>query len=314
MAIVGHEPVMVQEVLYFLSPRDGELHVDGTFGAGGYSRAILAAADCRVIALDRDPDAVARGQSLMREFPGRFTVVRGNFSDIFKIILDTGASKVDGIVLDLGVSNMQLTNPARGFSFQHDGPLDMRMSLAGVTAENIINSQSESELADLIFEFGEERRSRAIAKAIVRARKEKPIKRTAELAEIVSRAVGRGGRIHPATRTFQALRIFVNHEIEELKAGLQQTAISLSTGGRLVVVSFHSLEDREVKTFFRSRSGRAVKPSRHQPRKPFQDTSQIFVQSTHNAVKPQVEEIAINPRARSARLRAATRADISDFR
>ena len=250
-----HVPVMLDQVLETLAPRDGGLYVDGTFGAGGYSRAILAAADCRVIAIDRDPDAIAAGRALAEAHAGRLILVEGRFGDMLRLVEEQGIAAVDGVVIDIGVSSMQIDDAARGFSFLRDGPLDMRMSQSGTTAADIVNTLPPEALSNIIYTFGEEPRSRAIARAIVASRSEAPITTTAALVRAVEKAVGRQrpqDRIHPATRTFQALRIHVNGELEELVAALHAAERLLVPGGRLVVVTFHSLEDRIVKRFFAS--------------------------------------------------------------
>jgi 16S rRNA (cytosine1402-N4)-methyltransferase len=267
---------MLAEVLACLAPRDGALYVDGTFGGGGYSKAILEAADCRVFAIDRDPEAVAAARQLVGAHPGRLEVVQGRFGDL-EIMLETQRDTlpVDGVALDLGVSSRQIETPERGFSFQHDGPLDMRMEgPAGATrrsAEDLVNGLPEEELARLLHAYGGERKARRVARAIARARRDGPITRTGELAAIVRRALalGRPGQgvkvIDPATRTFQALRIAVNDELGELGRGLEAAERVLAPGARLVVVAFHSLEDRLVKDFLRQRSGGAPRASRHLP-------------------------------------------------
>ncbi|MDX1483569.1 MAG: 16S rRNA (cytosine(1402)-N(4))-methyltransferase RsmH [Alphaproteobacteria bacterium] len=320
-AAPGHLPVMCDEALADLAPADGEVFVDATFGGGGFSRAILEAADCTVWAIDRDPDAVARGARLAAAFKGRLTILEGRFGDMVEVLGAHGITQVDGIVLDLGVSSFQLDTPARGFSFQSEGPLDMRMDASGPSAADAVNSLSERELARIIFEFGEERLSRAVARAIVAARAEGPIETTQALAAIVRRAVarrvGRGkggsGRLDPATRTFQALRIHVNDELGELDRGLAAAEALLKPGGRLVVISFHSLEDRSVKSFFSARCGSRARPSRHQPslssRGTAREAAPTFRLLHRGMVKPGAAEIARNPRARSARLRAAVRTE-----
>jgi 16S rRNA (cytosine1402-N4)-methyltransferase len=299
----GHLPVMLNEVLAALAPRDGARYVDGTFGGGGYSRAILEAADCTVLGIDRDPEAIARGRKLAEHFGGRLTLVEGEFSR-----MDEFTQNSDGVVLDLGVSSFQFDTPARGFSFREDGPLDMRMSSSGPTAAELIARVSEHELADVIHNYGEERRARPIARAIVTARAEAPIETPGRLAEIVRRAAGPRARdgIDPATRTFQALRIWVNDELGELERGLVAAESILAPGGRLAVVSFHSLEDRTVKDFLRNRSGTAPAGSRHLPI-PVAERSASFRLLSRNAIKPTDAEIRTNARARSARLRAAER-------
>jgi 16S rRNA (cytosine1402-N4)-methyltransferase len=301
----AHIPVLGREVIDYLAPRDGGIYIDGTFGAGGYTRAILAAADCRVIAIDRDPDAVARGQELVRNARGRLTLVVERFSNLDAVARAHNGAGIDGVVLDLGVSSMQLDVAARGFSFRLEGPLDMRMGRSGPSAADVVAQASERDLAAIISALGEERHSRAVARAIVIGRQKAPIRTTGALADIVARAVrGRPGPIHPATRTFQALRIFVNEELDELAQALAAAERILHTGGRLVVVAFHSLEDRIVKTFLAERSGRAA-VSRHRPEA--RGPQPTFTLLTRKAVQPGEAEIARNPRARSARLRAALR-------
>ena len=300
-----HIPVLGREALAWLAPRDGGIYVDATFGAGGYSRAILEAADTRVIAIDRDRTAIAGGFDLVEQAGGRLDLVEGRFSRLDDICAARGVTAVDGVVMDIGVSSMQVDGAARGFSFRLDGPLDMRMSQAGPTAADVIAKASETELANIIYIFGEERRSRAVARAIVAARGEAPIATTRMLAEIVARVVrARPNEIHPATRTFQALRIFVNEELDELYVALAAAERVLKPGGRLVVVSFHSLEDRIVKNFLVARA-RAGGGSRHRP-----ELAQVeprFEILTRRPVTPGEQEMRDNPRARSAKLRAAAR-------
>jgi len=304
----AHIPVMRDEVLAALSPADGEVYVDGTFGAGGYTRAILDAASCRVVAIDRDPDAIAAGRALEATYAGRLTLVEGPFSDMARLLSGTGIDRVDGITLDLGVSSMQLDQAGRGFSFAHDGPLDMRMSQAGETAADLVNNLPEQDLADIIYRYGEERRSRAIARAIVAARDVAPITRTLTLAGIVADVIGKAGRIHPATKTFQALRIYLNREVDELRAALTAAERLLVAAGRLVIVSFQSIDDREVKRFLAERAGRLPSGSRHRPDMPARQRP-TFRLLRGKADKPSDAEVAANPRARSARLRAAVRTD-----
>ncbi|HET7086523.1 MAG TPA: 16S rRNA (cytosine(1402)-N(4))-methyltransferase RsmH [Rhizomicrobium sp.] len=292
----GHVPVMLAEVLEALAPRDGAHYVDGTFGGGGYASAILEAADCRVLGIDRDPAAIARGQALVERFGGRLTLVQGEFSRMHEF-----ANQTDGVVLDLGVSSFQFDEPARGFSFREDGPLDMRMSLSGESAADLVNGADERTLAQIISRFGEEKNARRIARAIIAAR---PVTGTAQLAAIVSEAQGPAAlrhAIHPATRTFQALRIHVNDELGELERGLDAALDILNPQGRLVVVSFHSLEDRMVKRFLTERSTTAPRASRHAPAStPARPAAfQLLPRRT-----PLAAEIAFNPRARSAKLRA----------
>jgi len=251
-----HRPVLLAEVLKLLAPRDGGIYVDGTFGAGGYSRAILESADCRVVGLDRDPRAIAEGAPLADSFAGRLTLVEGRFGEMVDLLAAKGVDAADGVALDLGVSSMQLDEAERGFSFRGDGPLDMRMGGEGPSAADLVNDLGEAELADILFRYGEEKRARAIARAIIRRRAQGPITRTTELAAVVRKVLGPKKRdaIDPATRSFQALRIAVNDELGELDRGLAGAEALLKPGGRLAVVSFHSLEDRRIKRFLRARS------------------------------------------------------------
>jgi 16S rRNA (cytosine1402-N4)-methyltransferase len=296
--------VLLGEVLAFLTPKPGGVYLDATFGAGGYSRAILEAADCRVVALDRDRQAVIAGAALVEAMGGRLVLAEERFSRMESIARELGFPTLDGVVLDLGVSSMQIDEPERGFSFRHDGPLDMRMSREGPSAADLVNTLSEAELARVFVALGEERRARAVARAIERARKAHSIRRTGELAEIVRSVVRASGGIDPATRTFQALRIFVNDELRELAGGLLAAERLLKPGGRLVAVAFHSLEDRIVKTFFTARSGRPA-ASRHRPARAAPEPT--FRLLTKKPVEPGAAEIAANPRARSAKLRAGER-------
>lgn len=304
---LSHVPVLRDEVVTALHTRAGAAIVDGTFGAGGYTRALLAAADCTVWAIDRDPDAVARGRAAEAEFGGRLRVLSGRFGDMDHLLAEAGVTQVDGVTLDVGVSSMQIDDPARGFSFLRDGPLDMRMEQSGPSAADVVNELAEAELADLIYRLGEERHSRRVARAIVAVRQEKPFERTGELAEVVRRVVPRSkDGIDPATRTFQALRIHVNDELGELRRGLAAAERLLAPGGRLAVVTFHSLEDRAVKDFLKERSGGAPQPSRHAPAAaPARPAS--FRLLGRKPVEPSAAEMAANPRARSAKLRAAER-------
>jgi 16S rRNA (cytosine1402-N4)-methyltransferase len=300
-----HISVLVRPVVEHLAIRDGGTYIDGTFGAGGYTRAILAAADCKVLGLDRDQSAVANAFGLVDEAGGRLTVMESRFSTLDEAAESFGIAAVDGVVLDLGVSSMQLDTAARGFSFRLDGPLDMRMGAEGPNAADVVAAAAERTLADIIFTLGEERHSRAVARAIVRSRGEAPIRTTGQLADIVARVVHtRAGDIHPATRTFQALRLFVNDELGELARGLIAAERILKPGGRLVVVSFHSLEDRIVKTFLNARAGTRA-GSRHLPEVAARPAS--FTILTRRPLGPDEAEIAANPRARSAKLRAAER-------
>jgi len=305
LAAGGHIPVLLDQVIEILRPRDGGIYVDGTFGRGGYSRALLDAASCRVWGIDRDPDAVRHGNEMADNYGRRLRMVQGRFGDMARLVED---KPVDGVALDLGVSSPQLDDPSRGFSFLADGPLDLRMERRGPSAADVVNHTEERALADLIYQYGEERRARRVAREIVAARRIKPIERTLQLAEIVARAVpkARDG-LHPATRTFQALRIYVNDELAELERGLAAAEALLGPGGRLAVVAFHSLEDRIVKDFLRLRSGGAARPSRHMPMTDDPDRAPTFKILTRKAIRPNAAEAERNPRARSARLRAGER-------
>jgi 16S rRNA (cytosine1402-N4)-methyltransferase len=300
-----HISVLGREAVEMLKPRDGGIYVDATFGAGGYSRAILETAGTRVIGIDRDRSAISEGFDLVDRSDGRLTLVEDRFSNLAGICAAQGISSLDGVVMDVGVSSMQLDVADRGFSFRLGGPLDMRMGHDGPTAADVIAKASEADLANIIYIFGEERHSRGLARAIVAARKEAPIVTTRALADIVSRVVrSKPGEIHPATRTFQALRIFINEELDELHLALSAAERMLKTGGRLVVVSFHSLEDRIVKNFLVERS-KAGGGSRHLPE--ITQAAPSFQILTKRPVTPGDEEISANPRARSAKLRAAER-------
>ncbi len=314
--MTGHTPVMLHEVIEALAPRDGAIYLDGTFGAGGYARAMLEAAQVTVYGIDRDPEAVERAAAMARQYPGRLTVIAGRFGAMDRHLHDQGIEALQGIALDLGVSSMQIDEADRGFSFRFDAALDMRMEGPGQdpaqpSAADAVNDLPEAELADIINRLGEERRARQVARAIVAARKNARIETTAQLADIVRGAVARGARdaagIDNATRTFQALRIYVNDELGELERGLRAAERLLAPGGRLAVVAFHSLEDRIVKTFLRRRSGAQPRGPRHLP-----DLSDTAPQPTFKLLfkgpcRPSQAECDANPRARSARLRAAER-------
>ena len=301
-----HTPVLIDEVIGALAIQPGDTVVDGTFGAGGYTRSMLAVGAGRVIGFDRDPDAIANGRSLVPDAveSGRLTLVEERFSQMDRVLADRGIGLVDGIALDIGVSSMQLDRAERGFSFQADGPLDMRMGQSGPTAAEFLNQADEAEIARVLRQYGEEPRARTIARAIVAGR---PIERTAELAAIVRRAVGyrAGQKSDPATRTFQAIRIHLNAELDELEEGLEAAERALAPGGRLAVVTFHSLEDRIVKRFFRERSGGSPAGSRHRP--VLVDPNAPTFERVAKPVSPSERELAANPRARSARLRSAVR-------
>jgi 16S rRNA (cytosine1402-N4)-methyltransferase len=310
-----HIPVLLNEIVQALGPRDGETYVDGTFGAGGYSRAVLEAADCKVIGIDRDPDAIVRANEFAKDFPGRFRILEGCFGDMASLLAAADIPHVDGVVLDIGVSSFQLDEAVRGFSFREDGPLDMRMAQAGESAADVVNTYEEEALANIIYQFGEERKSRRIAAAIVRDRVEAPFETTKQLADLIEGVLGRPPRkkgqkqVHPATRTFQALRIYVNDELGELRRGLAGAEEILSEDGRLVVVAFHSLEDRIVKKFMAERGGRVSSGSRHMPGPVEVGPPPSFHLKVKGAVKPGKDELGENVRARSARLRVASRTD-----
>lgn len=308
-----HISVLLNEVVAALAPQAGDVVVDGTFGAGGYSQKLLESADCAVIAIDRDPGTRPFAEALIEAYGDRLTYVSGCFGDMADLLPAAGQSQVDGVTLDLGVSSMQLDEAERGFSFMRDGPLDMRMSRDGESAAELLNSAAPELLGDIIAVYGEERRARAIAKAIVARREKAPLTRTDELVDICCSVLGapRFGKSHPATRTFQALRIFLNDELGELLRGLQAAEAVLRPGGRLAVVTFHSLEDRMVKQFLAPRTGRAGRPSRHQPDIVMPDPS--FTEPAMRNVKPSADEIETNPRARSARLRVAVRTEAPIF-
>jgi 16S rRNA (cytosine1402-N4)-methyltransferase len=297
--------VLGRPAVEFLNVRDGGVYIDATFGAGGYSRMILDTKGTRVIGIDRDRSAITGGFDLVDRADGRLTLVEDRFSNLAEVCAAQDIDAVDGVVMDVGVSSMQLDSAERGFSFRFGGPLDMRMGHDGPTAADVIAKASETDLANIIYIFGEERHSRGVARAIVAARKEAPITTTQALADIVGRVVrSKPNEIHPATRTFQALRIFVNAELDELHLALSAAERVLKPGGRLVVVSFHSLEDRIVKNFLNQR-GKAGGGSRHLPEVAQAEPS--FQILTKRPVTPGDAEISANPRARSAKLRAAER-------
>jgi 16S rRNA (cytosine1402-N4)-methyltransferase len=304
-SVPRHIPVLGREAVALLTPHDGGIYVDATFGAGGYSRMILDVQGTRVLGIDRDRSAISGGFDLVDRSAGRLTLVEDRFSNLAEICTAQGLPEVDGVVMDIGVSSMQLDEAGRGFSFRIDGPLDMRMGHDGPTAADVIARASEADLANIIYIFGEERHSRSVARAIIAARKEAPITTTRALADIVAKVVwSKPGEIHPATRTFQALRIFVNQELDELHLALAAAERLLRPGGRLVVVSFHSLEDRIVKNFLTERA-KAGGGSRHLPE--IAQAAPSFVVLTKRPVIANEDEISANPRARSAKLRAAER-------
>ncbi|MSP05401.1 MAG: 16S rRNA (cytosine(1402)-N(4))-methyltransferase RsmH [Acetobacteraceae bacterium] len=301
----GHIPVMLGEVLAQLAPQPDKIYLDGTFGGGSYAKAILSTAPCTLHAIDRDPGAIARGAALAVRFPGKLRLIHGRFGDMLALLAEAGVTALDGIVLDLGVSSFQLDEAERGFSFRADGPLDMRMDRCGPSAADIVNTLGERDLADILYELGEERLSRRIVRAIVMARAEAPITTTLQLAGIIRAVVPKDGSgLDPATRSFQALRIHVNDELGEITRALEQAIHLLNPGGRLVVVCFHSLEDRIVKRFMLHASGRTPAPSRHDPRSLALRQTARFHLLTPKALRPHSAETQANPRARSARLRA----------
>ena len=297
-----HFPVMLQEVLLALAPEDGKVYVDATFGNGGYSEALLKAADCKVIALDRDPCVLPRAEEMKKLYGSRFEFRAGQFGQFVQLV----NQPVDGAVFDIGVSSMQLDEAERGFSFSKDAPLDMRMSQKGISAADIVNNSTEKELADIIYKYGEEKKSRQIARKIVETRKTAPIETTKQLAEIIYTVIHRKfNEIDPATRTFQALRIAVNNELDELEKGLAGAMELLVPAGRLAVVTFHSLEDRIVKNFFNKNSGKSGGVSRYMPELPNHDDV-IFAECS-TALAPSAEECKLNKRSRSAKLRYAVK-------
>jgi 16S rRNA (cytosine1402-N4)-methyltransferase len=314
----AHIPVLRDEVLTSLSPKDTDTILDGTFGAGGYSRALLESSNATVYAIDRDPSAIARGKAMEQEFDGRLHIMEGCFSQMEHLLKAEGISSVDGVVLDVGVSSMQLDQAERGFSFKNDGPLDMRMSSAGVSAADVVNSFAEAELAEIFLSYGEEKHAGLIARAIVRDRDELEFTTTKQLASLVERLLrpftkpsNKKGKkkTHPATKVFQALRIYVNDEIGELERGLDAAKKILAPGGRLAIVSFHSLEDRLVKTFLLKESGNEPKGSRHLPDPNASMVKPCFKLVKKGTIKPSEEELVRNPRSRSSRLRVAMRTD-----
>lgn len=306
-----HIPVLLEEVLDALAIREGGLYLDGTFGAGGYTQAILATPGTRVLALDRDPDAIAAGQDLVAHYGGRLMLEHARFSTCADVAARLGLGPFDGATFDVGVSSMQIDQAERGFSFRFEGPLDMRMEQTGRSAADIVNAGGEEEIADILYHYGEERASRRIARAIVHDREAKPFTTTRELAELLGRLLpSRPTDINPATRTFQALRIAVNDELGELVKALAGAEAMLGEGGRLAVVTFHSLEDRIVKQFFALRSGRGRAGGRLLPGEPIPPPA-TFTMSGRQPVTAGHAETHENPRSRSARLRAAVRTDVA---
>ena len=306
---MGHYPVMLPEVLTYMAAHDGDVLIDGTYGGGGYTNALLGAADCKVLAIDRDLDAISRAETTALRQP-RLIPLLGRFGDLDTLAGDAGFESVDGVVLDLGVSSFQLDEADRGFSFMRDGPLDMRMGRAGPSAADVVAQLPEKDLANLIYRLGEEKQSRRIASTICARRGRAPFLTTLDLAETIETALGgrKGARIHPATRTFQAIRMYVNDELGQLASALTAAENILKKGGRLVVVTFHSLEDRMVKLFLRARAGLGGGGSRHMPERKT-GAPPSFNMPTKKSIEPSPEEIADNPRSRSARLRYAIRTD-----
>ena len=296
----GHVPVLLNESMNALMPIDGKTYIDATFGDGGYSEKILMLANCSVIAIDQDPDVFDKAKYMMEKYGNRFKFYHKKFSEIGELLLSLKIKQVDGFVFDIGVSSMQIDNDVRGFSFQKNGKLDMRMSQKGSTAEDIINNIEEGELADILFQYGDESKSRKIAKKIVDARKTKKILTTTELAGIVSSCFpNKYYKKHPATQSFQALRMYLNNEVQQLIIGLNIASKYLSNGGKLCLVTFHSIEDRIVKNFFKVVSSKNYVEN--------SDESKILYQSNRKAIKPSSEEVTINKRSRSAKLRYGTR-------
>lgn len=308
--LVPHISVMLKEVMQYLHPQDDKIYVDCTFGAGGYSKEILARARCKLIGIDKDPEA----RDFAKAIKGDFSFCHGSYGDIENLLSQISINKVDGIILDLGVSSMQLDRANRGFSFSADGPLDMRMSKEGISAKDVVNSYSEAQLADIIYYYGEERYARKIAKAIVNARRVTRVETTTQLAHIVRSVVGRSGKIDPATKTFQAIRICVNDELADLERVLNASTRLLKQGGKLVVVSFHGLEDKIVKSFLLKHSGKKSSNSRYLPDISLEknQVDSCFKILTKKVVAPSAQEVLNNPRSRSARLRAAIFMDESD--
>lgn len=303
-----HIPVLLNEVVESIAPKDGGVYVDGTFGAGGYTRAVLDAADCTVYAIDRDPDAIREGQKLVDAYKGRLHLLHGTFGEMAELVRGEGVDFVDGVMLDIGVSSMQIDRAERGFSFQKDGALDMRMSQNGLSAADVLNTFCERDIADIIYKYGEERFSRRIAAAVVEQRKTAPFKTTLEFADLIRRTVPHKREdIDPATRSFQALRIYVNDELGQLESGLSAAHNLLKAGGRMAIVSFHSLEDRIVKTFMQEKSGKTANPSRYMP--VVEKQAATLKTITKKPILPTESETKFNPRARSARLRVAEKAE-----
>jgi len=307
-----HVSVMAKEVLEYMAPESGKIYVDGTFGFGGHTRSLLESTSCTVYALDRDPNVKEFAKALQEEFGDRLVFIEGCFGNMKELLAAQGVYGVDGILLDIGVSSMQIDTPSRGFSFQKDGPLDMRMSAGGRSAADLINHASEEELANIIYRYGGEKKSRYIARAIVSQREDEPFERTAQLAGVVQRTVGRkyNDSIDPATRTFQAIRIWVNDELGELERALDTAEEILLPKGRLVVITFHSGEDAIVKHYMQEKSGKKKSYSRYQPLPEEAGIPPVFEMVTRKAIKPSAEEVGSNVRARSAKIRVVSRTEV----
>lgn len=304
----GHFPVMLNEVIKLLQPQPHHIYMDATFGGGGYSKAILLSAACEVWAIDRDPDAIQRGLTIIKDFPS-LHLLQGDFAQIKSLTHQNNIQGFDGIILDLGVSSFQIDQAERGFSFRFNGPLDMRMSQSGRTAADLVNNLSESELADILWHYGEERFSRRVAKAIIKQRQEEHFETTHQLVNLIKKIIpAKKNEIHPATRTFQALRIAVNDELQQIKTALTDALSLLKPGGKLIVVSFHSLEDRIVKEIMNQATGHIASPSRHHPLSLTQQNPTIeFDSLTNKPMRPTENECNLNARSRSAKLRAIQR-------
>ena len=305
---LDHIPVMLSEVLKYLSPKDGEIYIDATFGAGGYSKAILGSANCSVLAIDRDPDVVVFAEEVKKQYGDRFHFWQGNFDQILLMMRKINIEKVDGIIFDFGVSSMQLDRGERGFSFMQDAPLDMRMSKSGYSAVDFLNSASEKEIADIIYKYGGEYDARKIARKIVSIRESEKIETTTQLSLIIKKAIGmRRSHIDLSTKTFQALRIYVNDELGAIERILEEVDIILNKGARFITVSFHSLEDAMIKHYLKKFSPKRVSRSKYSKRSETVQEDMKYELLTRRAIKPSVEEVLYNIRARSAKLRAAVK-------
>ncbi len=304
----GHFPVMLNEMINILQPKKDAIYIDATFGGGSYSKAILSTTKCKVWGIDRDPDAIKRGKEIIKDFPS-LSLLQGDFAQLEKLANENNIQSLDGIVIDLGVSSFQLDEAERGFSFRFDAPLDMRMSKSGKTAADLVNQLSETELTNIFWYYGEERFSRRIARSIVKNRKNTPFKTTYQLANLINRIIpSKKNKINPATRSFQALRIAVNDELTQIKQAMTSALKLLRPDGKLIVISFHSLEDRIVKEIMNQATGNLASPSRHHPSSlSLQSSSFLYQSLTHKPLRPTENEILRNPRSRSAKLRAIKR-------